>query len=267
MRIGIVGLGSIGLRHAENLHRLEQSVLGYDVAAKAWHLPRAASLAEFTRCEAVLICTPAHTHGRVARDLQAHGYSGPLFVEKPIACSRDDADVFATWPNRCTMVGYQSRFHPLLVGAKVEHAPLVGGCFRLACDMREWPGASYGSPLLECSHEIDLALWLGAPASVTHAEANGDRYTLTLGREWRVDIETRHEGYYRRWDAFSADNGFSFMFSNPWDVTDCGRVYISEMEHFIERVQRGEATRTPFADGLRALDVCAQVDAMTRQPA
>jgi predicted dehydrogenase len=172
MRVAIFGGGSIGARHAMNLRNSGVLTCVLDVDPTRGAAPE---MFDPRWPDAVIIATPAATHEAVATTLLACGYSGPLFVEKPLAL-RSAAPVFRDWPHPVTMVGYNWRFHP-------EVAPLSallasGGTLHLdmRTDIAKWPGAAYSDPLLECSHEVDLAYaWLGAPTSVQGGSLDGAR--------------------------------------------------------------------------------------------
>ena len=182
LTLGIVGCGSIGARHARNAKAL--GVEHLLIADKDFERARALAselgcMAEGIaygtstgRCYAdgagaVMVATPAHTHAVVAKELQTNGYRGPLFVEKPLAASVDECAVFTAWPN-IIQVGYNWRFNQDVLAFIAAHPldRLAWGYLRCDTDIRRWPGANYGAPLLECSHEIDL-LYVVAPISVT----------------------------------------------------------------------------------------------------
>lgn len=262
MRVGIIGLGSIGTRHASNLRALGHYVIAYDVARTvewAW----ARSIDEFLeqQPEAVMICAPASTHASLARGLLASGYCGPLFVEKPLATSVEDAEVFSRWPHPTTMVGYNLRFQPMAIAMREMFKPAVCGSFHLDSDMQNWPGQSYGPMILECSHEIDLALWCGAPATVRFARINAQSAYFMLGElgDWIVSLSA-DAPYSRIWSVGGKLRGYEFCFHSPISLGI--EMYVREIEHFLDCAHRGVATITPFADGLRVLDVIDQAQGL-----
>lgn len=101
MRAGILGAGWIGRRHAETLaSRAEVTV----TAVCDLDVDRAAELAaavggrvfgdwremlEQAELDALWICTPPLAHADLA--VAAHDGGLPLYLEKPVARSRDDA--------------------------------------------------------------------------------------------------------------------------------------------------------------------------------
>ncbi len=255
MRIGVVGCGSIGKRHVKNLVALGHEPVIYD-AGPVTIVPVGvcvmSGLGGLMACAAVMICTPASTHTDVARELLALGYRGPLFVEKPLALSTDECDVFRAWPSPVTMVGYMLRLHPAAQAMKALRP--TRGAMTCWCDMRAWPG-TYGDPALENSHELDLALYLGASPTVTEAKTFKGGYGLSVGG-WDCDFDWCNDDYLREWLAESEADGTHLhaTFSRPFG----DELYRAELAHFLACVENNEPTMTPFADGIRVVDACEQ---------
>ncbi|MGH8335554.1 MAG: Gfo/Idh/MocA family protein, partial [Gammaproteobacteria bacterium] len=100
MRILILGCGSIGRRHACNLHQLgvPELMLFDPDGARAQCLATelgAQVVAETTqgyvnRPDAVLICAPTSSHLPLAREAAEHGCH--IFIEKPLADGRAGVD-------------------------------------------------------------------------------------------------------------------------------------------------------------------------------
>lgn len=251
MRIAIVGGGSIGSRHARNA-----KALGHDVRVFDSDFSRGEPISDvwLFRPQAAIICTPASVHHLSAMHLQGNGFAGPLFVEKPIATGR--AEIFNRWPHPVTMVGYNLRFHPA-----VEHMRRcrpTSGDLTLECDSRTWPGAAYGDLLLECSHEIDLALALGAEpdiAGTTYLREHSADFRL--GPRWGVHLNDRADRYLRRWDVSGKTSGCSFVFRDPVELTE--QTYVDELRHFLLCVETGRPTAITFSDGLRVVEICERV--------
>lgn len=267
MRIAIFGGGSIGSRHAANARALGHEVKIFDkdeqrgtdpLNAYAWN--------QFARLpiDAAMICTPASDHEHTARLLRAYGYRGPLFVEKPIAL-RSNAAVFYNWPHPTTMVGYNWRFHP-------EAAPLAAIAqradsvfFTCRTNIQRWPGQGYSDPLLECSHEVDLACaWLGDPTAIA-GDADDEGASLQLqhphGRSlvdvrWLLDPHrtinlqlpgpTRYGSVMARFDV------------SP-DARGLVESYELELRHFLEAARAARSTAIPFSQGLRVVEICERV--------
>lgn len=270
MKVAVIGYGSIGQRHAKNLRALGCGALAYDTDP-AKDLPGPDEI-DYAQYDAVVIATPYETHLEYA--MQARHYSTPFFVEKPLGSIEqiESWREFASDPKLpLHQVGYQCRFHPDAITIKQREGKRV---IDMKChlDMRTWPGV-YGDPLLECSHDIDLALWWGAPT--------------TVDPEWSEAIEQRpHEDWFRlksggqrpsallwfryqeecpwmrEWSCDGTPNGYQTAFWKERPVGD--EVYIDEMRHFIQRVESNFYGRTMAAtldDGIKVLEVCQQVRA------
>jgi predicted dehydrogenase len=257
MRIAIFGGGSIGQRHATNARALGHYVKVFDpVESLGAHPSDVVAWSVFQPIDAVLICTPAATHEAVAEQLLDRGYLGPLFVEKPIAL-RSAAPIFLEWPHPVTMVGYNLR-HDTSVDHLRRCEPNAG-LLTLECDSRTWPGAAYAGLLEECSHEIDLALHLGAPAEVATAVLSEHEADIRLGA-WHIHLNDRADRYWRRWDAFGATQGSSHILTEPGALGD--EMYVAELYEFLGNVRRhgqGKAIvgrGCSFAEGLRVIALC-----------
>jgi predicted dehydrogenase len=263
VRVGVIGLGSIGRRHVRNVIALGHAVIGYDNGHKALWLEDQCGWAHSLDhlldhgLDAVLICTPAVTHATVATQLHQLGYRGALFVEKPIDLVADRA-IFQGWEHPTTMVGYNWRFHP-------QTRPIVTqppADLHLVCEtnMAAWPGQAYGPPVLECSHEIDLALATGAEFTTAGTLDHDAGLWLMFQRPhvlvdlwWRADRSRRSilrpDG--AAWHRQDLDLGLAL-----------DRSYLAELEHFLDCAQRRVPTEVPFAAGLRVIEVAHRAEAM-----
>lgn len=253
-------MGSIGRRHAKNA-----IALGHDVQ---WNDANSETRFEHERAEwssvrsmdadAILICTPASTHADVARALLGWGWDGPLFVEKPLALSVAECEVFRTWPNVVQMCGYNWRFNIEAKAFWEMNRDAYDIALYCATEMKSWPGRDYAAPLFECSHEIDLALWwLGGDVATetqmfsdwaqAHFKASKGSQTAYVSVQWD-DPDPR-----RRFIARHKDRPIPYLDLRPeWiDVS-----YVDELAHFLACVETNEPTITPFADGIRVVSVC-----------
>ena len=289
MKVAVIGCGSIGARHARNLKMLGHEPeladldgqrtreLAVDLCREfshtvwdserqdVWRIPTIRMCNEQTvgGPDAVMICTPAHTHTSILLQLRVLGYSGPLFVEKPI-CDLFDTRTWNDWPHPTTMVGYQLRYHPVIEAMRA--LPRIdAGTFRLECDMRTWPGQAYGDFLSECSHEVDVALYLGANR-LTAARVTDQSAWLEFDEDrWNISIESRVAQYRREWSAetFGPGTTRAAITAKYYDPEALGNVaYLRELEHFLDCAHRGVPTRTPFGEGLRVLEVIEQAKAL-----
>lgn len=260
MKVGLVGLGSIGRRHLGNLLDLGCDVVAFDVSTEArskaeasYPNARYVDSLPFAGLDAIVIATPIGNHLRWVEEAVARKL--PFFVEKALGT----LDQLPRWREIAAMelpvnqVGYNLRFQPKAERFK-SWRDAIGGTFTLRCDMASWPGQSYGSPLLECSHEIDLALWCGAPPVVTYAKDG----SVVLGESWWVSITTDAPGYWRDWSITNGVMGYQWAFDSPEDIGET--MYHFEMAHFLECVREQKPTICPLSDGLKVLEVCAQIE-------
>lgn len=206
MNVAVFGYGSMGTRHAQNAVALGHDVMVHDPLRGLGHPGEVAERELIRQSHAVVIASPAATHARLL--WQALWFSRPVYVEKPLAMNATQtgelAARFADATER-VVVGYNLRHHPHVVALKrwAESSNRPVGTFYVLCDMATWPGTTYADALLECSHEIDLALWMLGPASVRRARqtSDGKDWTITLshdnGGESLVQIGTDRNAYAR----------------------------------------------------------------------
>lgn len=272
MRVLIIGYGSMGRRHAANARLMGHQVglfdtAPLDAAASAY----AAVFATFEEAlawgsHAAVISTPAHTHLSYMWQLAAKDIR--FLVEKPVAppsmLSEAEAfeDRYAEQPDRCGMffVGYNLRFHSAAMalrlgadGQRPSHAQL-----RMLGDIQTWPGsAKNGDPLLECSHEIDLARWLRF-GGLTRATIGTSTATLRFESDCSVDLNWGWTaGYHRRWALDARHFGGSASFSSGMELGE--RMYYDELCAFLNL--RADGSRHPslctIADGVDVMRICA----------
>lgn len=283
MKFGVLGLGSIGLRHARNLRMLGHDVIGYDTDEKKQKEFQGRFHAHedvLDKTEAIIIATPTVNH---YHDIQACiGAAKSFFIEKPIASTREEYELLSQQPNvNYAMCGYMLRFHPCVKAAKawIDNgnigkplwASFICGQFNDKPDyLRDGVAANW-------SHEIDLALYLLGPAKVDVASVR-----LTENKDDAVDFVLLHDSGARStihldyitkneiregWivgtekniglDMLGRQVAFGKMvqkFDGDWNSD-----YIDEMAAFIEGCQGKETHGATGADGLAALEVILAV--------
>ncbi len=193
MNIVIVGCGSIGLRHLENLLALGQkdiSVIEADTSRAAFVKEKYgvsvfASADEWVSasgaCDAALICSPSSMHAEQA--LWFAGRGAHLFIEKPVGIHPEEVSELRRIVKEkglVTMVGYNMHFYPLFIRLKelLENGTIgtlysVRGQF--GSYLPDWrPNADYrktysahadqGGGILLDSHEFEYMTWLAGEA-------------------------------------------------------------------------------------------------------
>ncbi|MEG3618554.1 Gfo/Idh/MocA family oxidoreductase [Magnetovibrio sp. PR-2] len=212
----VLGLGSIGLRHAKNLINLGHDVIGFDPSAE-----RGALLVEVSgryesdknaalgAADAALICTPSEYHFEDlcnAIDLGLHA-----FVEKPLAHSNTGLNELfkkADAKGRVIFHGLFLRHHPCVQKAQalIEDGSLgkiLWGQAICSGYLPNWrPHQDYskgyaanplsGGALFDNIHEFDLMYALLGPAFVKKAETHQSGI-LNLPTEDIADVILRHD--------------------------------------------------------------------------
>lgn len=190
----VVGLGSIGRRHLQNLRQLrpqaEIAVLRRQGGSSPTPYEGCIQFSDLTEAlefapSAALICGPATRHVQQASEFIRRGI--PVLVEKPLAATQEDATAFArlvSEANGKAAVGYNLRYFPPLQDLRrLITSGAIGRVLSLRSEvgqfLPDWrAGVAYetsvsaqaalgGGVLLELSHELDYLLWiLGRPQTV-----------------------------------------------------------------------------------------------------
>lgn len=238
MKALVIGVGSIGRRHARNLAALGHEVIAVDTDSEALEAVRDVagdaygSLAEglaaaeaWQEPAAAFVCTYSNDHLRTAMACARAGLH--LFVEKPLAMSTEGLDdLMAETDSRglVTMVGCNMRFHPAVAAVKAGlddlgrplWADLEFGYFLPFAKPDH--KASYmanrslgGNLIFDDIHELDLATWLVGDAArvlctrailgdvVVDTEDSVDMLVrFASGATGRVHMDYLQHGYSRR---------------------------------------------------------------------
>jgi len=196
-RVLVIGCGSIGTRHIQNLLALGvRTIVAYDPRADRRQdvttrfpieVVERMSVAWTFRPTVALIATPTALHVPLALEAAKHGCH--LFIEKPLSDRCDAAvdDLLGLVRERelVTLVGCNLRFHPTLRAVKQlcdEHAVgrIVSARVEYGHYLPDWhPWEDYrqgysarqelgGGVILDAIHELDYSRWLlGDVAEVT----------------------------------------------------------------------------------------------------
>jgi predicted dehydrogenase len=169
----VVGLGSIGQRHARVLHELGYSVTTVSRRHGGDYNSIASAIAEAHPQYAVVATETAH-HAESLRELADAGFRGPVLVEKPIfSC----VSPVPEYPFTNLAVGYNLRFHPVMtaLAERLRGRTAITVSAYVGQDIRDWrPGRDHratasatknagGGVLRDLSHELDYLLWLFGP--------------------------------------------------------------------------------------------------------
>lgn len=125
LRVGVIGVGNMGLHHARVYSQLEHvklcAVADFDAArahsvAARFHTNAYTdycTMLERERLDAVTIAAPTREHLAIARDVIAHGVH--LLVEKPLAATVTEAEQICDAAHKAKIhlaVGHIERFNP-----------------------------------------------------------------------------------------------------------------------------------------------------------
>ena len=276
MKFLVIGCGSIGERHINNLKALGVDVCISDIdrptqikVSQELNLPIFYSSSEGLKyIDAVVICTTPNSHISLARS--AIRWHKPVFIEKPISDTLDGVDDLlqeAAEKNLVVSVGYQLRFNKSLqefkkllgtitpITAMLEFSQFIGD-WRPEQDYRSSYTADLGI-ILDGSHEIHFAMWLFGNAKQVRCSTKnilnlkGEDIAdikLEFENELKVDIrlDMVKKGYYRGCHVEANSGGYN------WNYQKNNDDYIAEMQHFINCI---EGKEKPLVDGYIAKEV------------
>jgi predicted dehydrogenase len=289
VRILVVGLGSIGRRHLDNLRRLEPDADITMMHQRAFTVEAALR----AKPDAALICGPASMHVETALPLARAGVH--LFIEKPLATSTDDAAELVALCGRARLtlaVGYNLRFVPSLRAFRAAfHGGAVGRLASVRAEVGQYlpdwrPGSDYrrsvsasaelgGGVALELSHEIDYVRWLCGEVEEVFARA-GQLSELEIDVEDTLEMLIRFEGGalgsihldmtqrkpVRTCRLMGTEGALQ------WDGIAAGDIagsYSSELADFLTCVRNGKAPIVTGADALRTLELVLAAKASARE--
>jgi predicted dehydrogenase len=278
MKIGVVGMGSIGQRHAENARKLGHQVVSYDPAgASDYRFERL--LYDDKSVDAVVVATPSLFHQGPLRAAIERGKH--ILIEKPISTSEGALPELlkaAASKGLVVMMGNNLRFHPCVQRAKlfVDSGSLGEPHWANFICATEWTSTAVrdGVILNTGSHEVDIALHLFGPAIVLTATTSGDvsadfvlRHDSGVRSTFHLDINTPNR--VRQFWVSGAEANAWIDLDHHWIrrhlpgvpfqhweyVATYASGYEAEMETFIARIQDQEGAKgLPGATGEEGLE-------------
>lgn len=289
MKVGVLGLGSIGQRHLTNLKSMGVDVLGYDpIERNATNPPPSVIRKNFIDDSgAIVIATPSQHHLKDIEDSLLAGKH--IFVEKPVVTDIKNNIVAliekAKNENRVFFVGNNLRYHSCVRAAK--EALLMGkigkplwASVTVGQLTTKEPYLRDGVTLNWGAHEVDLALYLLGPAEVKTTcvdsadsfadfvllHDNGCRSIVHLdyvtNPEIRATTIVGDKGQLvidlvARWCCLITQDGKheQFTATDSWDSN-----YIDEMKGFLARCSgHNDGIGATGEDGLAALKIIEAV--------
>jgi predicted dehydrogenase len=281
--IGVIGLGSIGMRHAKNLLSLGYNVRAFDPDMRRRLMFNGVlwDMKEVLESDAIVIASPTPFHAHHIIDACAK----PIFLEKPAA----DIEL-AGLPSNVLMVGYNLRLHSCVKKAKEWlDDGLIGEPLwaNFTCGQyNDKPAYLRDGVILNWSHEIDLALYLlgngrVAGSSTRLSDGFDDMTDILLTHEKgcrstiHLDYVTKRE--QRNFSITGTDGKIVsdlypmratnlYNYSDPPDVFEhfqgedsYDENYVEEMQAFLDRIDGKETIGATGAEGLADLDICLEV--------
>lgn len=172
-RAMVIGLGSIGLRHARILNDLGCQVTTVSRRGGGDHVSIASAVAA-AHPEYAVVATETAGHRASLGELADIGFRGSVLVEKPLFANTGSAP---DYPFADLMVAYNLRFHPVMTALANQLAGrnAITVSAYVGQDIRDWrPGRDHrttasatieagGGVLRDLSHELDYLLWLFGP--------------------------------------------------------------------------------------------------------
>ncbi len=182
MRVLVIGSGSIGRRHHDNLQ-----TLGASSRLISWREGGlGGALAAFDGADAVVIATATDIRLPLIEAAAARGL--PIYVEKPLAFRPADVEEIATLAAPVasrSMLGLMLRYHPAVRAlAEADLSDVFQFALTIGHDVTQWRqnwrfSESYaarafgGGVLLDLCHELDLAHCLFPALQVTRVQCIG----------------------------------------------------------------------------------------------
>lgn len=276
--IGIIGMGSIGTRHAENIQALGHGFVFHDPAKESsFGMDRILA----ADVDAVIIASPTANH---AEHIIACGCG----LDKPIFCEKPIADVINPLFSNVQMVGFNLRFHACVKQAKEwMDAGLIGNPLwaNFTCaQFNNKPTYQRDGVILNWAHEIDLALYLLGPAQVARSftrrpdKGPDDMTDITLLHEGLVsssvhlDYLTKPEIRQSIIVGTNATIIMDLVNRQAWLRAADGEIidhlqshetwndnYVEEMEAFLDRIDGKPTIGCTGQEGLEVLKICLEV--------
>ena len=317
----VSGVGSIGKRHASNL--VAQGVTQLTVSDPDTEnlslMKNELNVEGFTdfgdalcavKPNIVFICSPTSIH--IQQALEAVKAGAHVFIEKPLSHSMVEVEELCNIVQQksvITMVGSNMRFHPgprkikeLIDGGAI--GDVLSSRLRTASFLPRWrrqvpyresysASSTGGGAVLDCIHEIDLALWYFGPASVIGSSIISAQ-CIGIKVEGAAEMLLKHESkvlssvhvsfIQQNWvrtceiigtkgtivwnldkdfanhqlDLYGDDGELQESFPMPknWDRN---RMYLEEVEHFLRAVSDNIDSCAPIAAGKLALQIALEV--------
>jgi len=201
----VIGLGSIGERHARLLFELGANVtkisrhLGIGIGNDLSNVFKNKSDA------LLLVSTETASHAEILKTAKASGHRGPIVVEKPVGLKCVE---FRSWkPERPMWVAYNLRYLPVVQAFKKALDKLKDPVLSINIYAGQYLGdwrpdrkisENYsahidagGGVLRDLSHELDLIIWMwGRPKSIVALGGRLGDVTVDSDDSWNILMQS-----------------------------------------------------------------------------
>lgn len=239
MNFLIIGFGSIGKRHAQNLKELGISCLIVEPDMKKYTEAIEAGYVAFNDLiqigsnysfDAVLICSPPAFH--IEQAAWALDNDKKVFLEKPIGVNFNESKKLLSYDHSKIFVGYTYHWNPQFLKLKSDlKNNLIGkayyASFNIGMNLEDWhPWENYrdffmsshklgGGALLDESHFIEIAIDLfGLPekifstqAKISNLEIETDDYVFAQFQHNGLIVDIRLDIFKRPHESFIQIHG------------------------------------------------------------
>ena len=181
MNILVIGAGSIGTRHHQNLQALgaTSTLMHYrEFVERSGHPSKSGALSKEAECalrgyDGVVVATETHIRVALISHLARAGL--PLYIEKPLAYRSEDVELLLKVTSGIasrSVLGFMMRYHPAIQYlAAICREDIFSISLEIGHDVRQWrPGRQFrdsyaaqpdgGGVLLDLCHELDIACCL-----------------------------------------------------------------------------------------------------------
>jgi predicted dehydrogenase len=263
VQVGILGLGSIGERHARNLLDLGHKVEFHDPRGLLDSMPRNEVI---KNSDAIIICTPTVNHAEDLIDVLGAGKH--VLVEKPIGydCPPFIAGLImgarSKHKHLVVATGFMCRFHPEVQRAKelidAVYFGRIKALYLNVLQKNTKPDYLRDGVIRNwASHEIDIARYLLGNLTVSNAEVKlskqgqdveliANMYSIEHECDVFLQADYLTSPERRIFAIRGTDMGRDFNLVKGQAVWD--QTYIDEMEAFIRAIDGKDPG--PLADGV-----------------
>ena len=289
MKWGIIGYGSIGKRHTDNIRALKDEVVVLTKNSDC-PFPIVNSIEELlsSQPEIVFICNETALHEVSYREIRNLKKDLPLLIEKPVFDKKYNfpADPFS-------FVAYCLRFHPLVIELKerIKNAEILSANFYVGQYLPTWrEGRDYrttysakkelgGGVLRDLSHELDLAYYLLGDLSlefcktkkISDLEISSDDYfsgffsakkceNVNIEMNYLDHIIQRHIVINTNTATFKVDFIRGEIITNKDTrnlIFDRNEMYLTMLKNMKEKNYKDFSS---FEDGMKILDIIAEAE-------